>query len=101
MADDGISAADDAWLEAEMAQTEVPEPVVAAAPDPKGTKAAVDVPPPKPGREWEDLYPLLGEFHPSFTLLGTQPSVVVAMRGGMVAKCNRPGSERVVHSAPL
>lgn len=77
------------------------EPVVAAAPDPKGTKAAVDVPPPKPGREWEDLYPLLGEFHPSFTLLGTQPSILVAMKGGLIAKVNRPGAERVMHLPPL
>ncbi len=52
-------------------------------------------------RELEELLPTAANFHPSFTMLGTQPSVVVCMRGGLVAKINRPGSERVVHSAPL
>ena len=33
---------------------------------------------------------MTAEFHPSFTLLGTQPSFVVAMRGGLLAKINRP-----------
>ena len=60
-------------------------------------------PPPsaEPAREWEDLYPILGDFHPSFTLMGSQPCVMVAMKGGLIAKVNRPGVERVMHSHPV
>ena len=45
--------------------------------------------------------PTVCEFHPAFTLLGTQPSIVVCLKSGLIAKCNRPGAERVVHSKPL
>ena len=68
--------------------------VVAAA-------AAAPAPPKAPEREWEALYPVVAEFHPSFTLLGAQPSLMVAMQGGLIAKVNRPGAERVMHSQPL
>lgn len=44
---------------------------------------------------------LVGTFHPAFTLLGTQPCVVVGTLGGPLVKINRPGAERVFHSAPL
>ena len=47
------------------------------------------------------LMPILSVFHPSFTLVGTQPSLMLCLSGGLVVKCNRPGSERAVHSAPL
>ena len=47
------------------------------------------------------LRPRLAEFHPSFTLLGSQPSFCLALAGGIIAKINRPGAERVVHSRPL
>eukprot|EP00966_Prymnesium_polylepis_P241629 5587820-Prymnesium_polylepis.2 len=30
-----------------------------------------------------------------------QPSLILCLRSGLVAKCNRPGAERVVHSAPI
>ena len=33
--------------------------------------------------------------------MGTQPSIMVAMKGGLIAKVNRPGAERVMHSQPL
>jgi len=53
------------------------------------------------GRDLTALLPGECIFHPSFTLLGTQPSVLLALRGGLCVKLNRPGAERVVHGAPL
>ena len=49
--------------------------------------------------ELPELLPLLCDFHPAFTLLGTQPSTVLSLRSGLVIKCNRPGAERVVNGA--
>ena len=41
---------------------------------------------PRRERKWDDLYPLRCAFHPSFTLLGSQPSVMIAMRSGLISK---------------
>ena len=78
----------------------------AAAASKEGSKSVAPPPAPEdtsdaPPREWEDLYPVIAEFHPALTLLGAQPSLMVAMKGGLIAKVNRPGAERVLHSAPL
>lgn len=48
-----------------------------------------------------ELLPTTSCFYPAFTLLGSQPTVVVALRSGLIVKLNRPGAERVVHSPPL
>jgi hypothetical protein len=93
-----------------------PKKGTAAVPTPKDTEAeakraaaaatnqvvaASALRPAGPKRELDEVYPLVAEFHPSFTLMGTQPAFVVAMRGGLLAKCNRPGAERSVYSAPV
>lgn len=53
------------------------------------------------GIDLAQLLPVACAFHPSFTLLGSQPCAVVALRGGVCVKMNRPGAERTVHAAPL
>jgi hypothetical protein len=53
------------------------------------------------GIDLAQLLPVACDFHPSFTLLGSQPCAVVALRGGLCVKLNRPGAERTVHAAPL
>jgi len=53
------------------------------------------------GVDLAQLFPLSCAFFPSFTILGSQPCLVVALRGGPCIKINRPGAERTVHSAPL
>ena len=55
---------------------------------------------PRRERKWDDLYPLRCAFHPSFTLLGSQPSVMIAMRSGLISKVNRPAAQKVVQHAP-
>ena len=40
--------------------------------------------------------PSTANFHPSLTLLGTQPSFVVGMEGGDIVKCNTTASRSAV-----